>query len=606
MSSSCVFTHQLELVKPITSVVVTSHKTYKDERASKMFKFLRTSRPFFSTPLSKARFSTFNFEPLFQLSEPKNPVSFRKINSEGVRVVRGPNGLDFLQIDPEVLTRVSSEAFTDINFHFRSSHLRLLRKVFDDPESSANDRFVAYELLRNAVISSARILPSCQDTGTAIAIGWRGERILTGSSDDASVSQGAFEAYRDHNFRYSQVAPLSMFKEKNTGTNLPCQVDIFLNNKNPLEYKFLFVAKGGGSANKTQLFQRTKALLREDELEKFLTEQVAALGTAACPPYHLAVVIGGLSAEQTLKTVKLLSCKYYDDLPTTGDEFGRAFRDLEWERKLLGIGEKLGIGAQFGGKYFLHDARVLRLPRHGASLPIGLGVSCSADRQALAKITPEGVFLEQLETDPAQYLPHDLPAEDTMYTARLDIDELGMDGLRRELSKLPVKTRITLTGSLIVARDIAHARLADMLKAGKSLPEYFKQYPVYYAGPAKKPGDHPAGSFGPTTAGRMDPYLNDFMKAGGSFVSIGKGNRSPQAVAACRANGGFYLGSIGGAAAAVAESFIKKVEVVDFPELGMEAVWKIKVKEFPCFVVIDDKGGDFFKDLGQEILRGRA
>ena len=548
--------------------------------------------------------SGFRHESLFQSG--LNPVKteYRKlsINPDDVSVVKGPDGLDFLRISPETLTKLSEAALTDINFLFRSAHLSSLRRIFDDVESSANDRFVAYELLRNATISAARILPSCQDTGTAIALCNRGERVLTGGSDEAAISEGVYNAYRSNNFRYSQMAPLSMFQEKNTGTNLPMQIDFALN-KNPTEYSFLFVAKGGGSANKSQLMQKTKALLRESELEAFITERLAALGTAACPPYHLALVIGGLSAEQCLKSVKLLSCKYYDSLPTSGSDLGRAFRDTEWESRVLKIGQKLGIGAQFGGKYFLHDARVLRLPRHGASLPIGMGVSCSADRQALAKITEEGVFLEQLEQEPSRFLPELVPHEQEV--VHLDMEELGMQGLLKALSKLPVKARVSLTGSLVVARDIAHARIAENLRAGKGLPEYLLKYPVYYAGPAKKPDDHASGAFGPTTAGRMDPYLSEFQAEGGSKISIGKGNRSEQAVQSCQKNGGFYLGSIGGAAAALAESFIKDVQVIDFAELGMEAVWKIRVENFPAFIVIDDKGNDFFKEISEDIRLGR-
>jgi fumarate hydratase, class I len=545
----------------------------------------------------------FRFAPLFD--NEANPVhtQFRKLDVSGsMHVVKGPDGLEFLKIDPQVLTELTTQAVTDINYFFRTAHLSSLRRIFDDPDSSANDKFVAYELLRNATISSARILPSCQDTGTGLALCHRGERILTGGGDEEAIARGVYESFKRNNFRYSQVAPLTMFKEQNTGTNLPCQVDIHLGH-DPLKYEFLFIAKGGGSANKTQLIQKTKAVLRDEELEAFITERLSALGTAACPPYHLALVIGGLSAEQCLKAVKLLSCKALDGLPNHGSELGQAFRDLEWEKRVLEIGTRLGIGAQFGGKYFLHDARVLRLPRHGASLPIGIGVSCSADRQAQAYISPEGVYLEQLEQDPGRFLPSGIPTEGE--ALKFDIDRLGMKGILSCLSKLPVSTRISLTGTMVVARDIAHAKIAERVRSGGEIPAYLRDYPVYYAGPAKKPDGKASGSFGPTTAGRMDPYLSELQSRGGSLITIGKGNRSDQAVVACKDHGGFYLGSIGGVAAALAESFIKSVEVLDFEELGMEAVWKIKVTDFPAFVVIDDKGNDFYKGLAEDIRLGR-
>ena len=546
----------------------------------------------------------FRYTPFFNESANPVQVSYRKLDlGSGIKVSRGPDGADFLNIDPSVLSALTKEAMTDINYFFRTAHLSSLRSILDDPDASANDKFVAYELLRNATISSARVLPSCQDTGTGVIVCHRGERILTGGGDEEALSKGVYDSFKENNFRYSQLAPLSMFKEVNTGTNLPCQVDI-LHGHDPLKYDFLFVAKGGGSANKTQLIQKTKAVLREEELEAFITERLSALGTAACPPYHLALVIGGLSAEQCLKTVKLVSCKALDGLPTEGSELGHAFRDLDWEKRVLQIGTRLGIGAQFGGKYFLHDARVVRLPRHGASVPIGIGVSCSADRQALAHITPEGVFLEQLEQDPARFLPAGIPPEGE--ALKLDIDKLGMEGLLSAVSKLPVSTRVTLSGTLVVARDIAHAKIAERIRSGGDLPSYIRDYPVYYAGPAKKPDSKASGSFGPTTAGRMDPYLAEFQSRGGSLISIGKGNRSDQAVNSCKKYGGFYLGSIGGVAAALAESFIKSVEVLDFEDLGMEAVWKIKVADFPAFVVIDNKGNDFYKSLAEDIRLGKA
>jgi fumarate hydratase class I len=472
-----------------------------------------------------------------------------------------------------------------------------------DPEASGNDKFVALELLKNASIAASRVLPSCQDTGTATIVGYRGERVLTGGLrvDEEAISRGVYEAYQFNNFRYSQVAPLSMFVEQNTRTNLPCQMDICLGS-NPLEYELLYIAKGGGSANKAQLFQKTKALLREQDLEEFLTATMASLGTAACPPYHLAVVIGGTSAEMAMKTMKLVSCKFLDNLPLTGNEYGRAFRDMQWERRLQEKAKELGVGAQFGGKYFVHDVRVVRLPRHGASLPVAIGVSCSADRQAVGRITPDGAFLEKLEEDPGHFLPPPAvvskimgsEACETSPVVKLDLRGLPMSKIIEKLNECPVKTRLAITGTIVVARDIAHSRIAEAVRQGKKLPDYLTKYPIYYAGPAKKPEGSASGSFGPTTAGRMDPYVPLFQEMNASLVMIGKGNRSKEVVDSCKKFGGFYLGSIGGAAAILAQNSIKKVEVLDMSELGMEAVWKIEVEDFPAFVVIDNKGNDFY------------
>ena len=503
-------------------------------------------------------------------------------------------GEQFLRVPGSALRTLSATAFGDIAHLLRPKHLSQLRKILDDPEASENDRFVAMELLKNANIASARVLPGCQDTGTAIVMGKRGHRVLTDGNDDEYLSGGAFDAYTDLNLRYSQVAPLDMFSEKNTGNNLPAQVDIYGTKGN--QYDFMFIAKGGGSANKTFLYQQTKALLNTGSLESFLQEKIKTIGTSACPPYHLAVVIGGLSAELTLKTVKLASTKYLDDLPTTGDASGRAFRDLAWEDYILKMTQNLGIGAQFGGKYFCHDVRVVRLPRHGASCPVGIGVSCSADRQIKAKITEDGVFLEKLEEDVSKYLPE--PSDDDLsdHVVRIDMDNLTMDELRQELSKYPVRTRLSLTGTIVVARDIAHAKMLAKIESGEGLPQYAKDHVIYYAGPAKTPEGYASGSFGPTTAGRMDAYVDAFMKAGGSYVTLAKGNRSKAVTKACKDNGGFYLGSIGGPAAILAKNCIKKVEVLDNEEDGMEAVWKIEVEDFPAFIVVDDKGDDFFKE----------
>lgn len=510
-----------------------------------------------------------------------------------------------LSVPSEALRALSSTAFADVAHLLRPAHLGQLRKILDDPEASDNDRFVAMELLKNANIASARILPGCQDTGTAIVMGKRGHLVLTDGDDEEYLSQGAYDAYTKLNLRYSQVAPLSMFKEKNTGTNLPAQVDVY--GAKGDEYNFLFIAKGGGSANKTFLYQQTKALLNTGSLEAFLTEKIKTIGTSACPPYHLAVVIGGLSAEQNLKTVKLASTKYYDTLPTEGDPnaSGRAFRDVEWENHILDITRNLGIGAQFGGKYFCHDVRVIRLPRHGASCPVGIGVSCSADRQVKGKITKDGVFIEALETDVSKYLPEvtdehlsgsDGPAAEVEEVVKIDLNSMSMTELRAKLSTYEVRTRLSLTGTIVVARDIAHAKMLEKIESGEGLPDYAKDNIIYYAGPAKTPDGYASGSFGPTTAGRMDAYVGKFMENGGSFVTLAKGNRSRQVTNACKKYGGFYLGSIGGPAAILAKNCIKNVEVLDNEEDGMEAVWKIDVKDFPAFIVVDDKGDDFFKE----------
>ncbi|HKP96228.1 MAG TPA: fumarate hydratase [Fibrobacteria bacterium] len=531
----------------------------------------------------------------YQTPFPLGPdgTRYRLLTSEHVSVERF-GGKDVLRVEPEGLRKLAQAAFTDVNFLLRSAHLAKLRAILDDPEASDNDRFVADTLLKNAVIAAKGQLPSCQDTGTAIVIGEKGEAVWTGGVDEAALEEGIFRTYRDENLRYSQMAPVSMFEEKNTGSNLPAQIDIHAGQGD--EYHFLFLAKGGGSANKTFLFQETKSLLNEKSLEKFLREKLFSLGTAACPPYHLAVVIGGTSAEAALKAVKLASAGYYDNLPVTGTGSGQAFRDPAWEERIVRLAQESRIGAQFGGKYFVHDVRVLRLPRHAASCPVGIGVSCSADRNIKAKITREGIFLEQLETDPARFLPPAGAGADAKPVA-IDLNR-PMAEIRAELSRHPIKTRLSLSGPLIVARDVAHARIKQMLDAGSPMPQWLKDHPVYYAGPAKTPEGMASGSFGPTTAGRMDGYVDEFMAKGGSLVMLAKGNRSPVVREACAKHGGFYLGSIGGPAAILAQENILKVEIVDFADLGMEAVRRIWVKDFPAFVVVDDKGGDFFKGMG--------
>jgi fumarate hydratase, class I len=537
----------------------------------------------------------YRHSPLFPLGKDTTP--YRKITSEGVRVEK-VMGEEVVVVAPEAMRALAEAAFGDISHLLRPAHLKQLRAILDDPEASDNDKFVAYDFLRNANIASGGVLPMCQDTGTAIIMGKKGRLIWTDGSDEAALAEGARDAYLKRNLRYSQLAPISMFEEKNTRNNLPAQVEIYAEGQGDYEsaYKFLFIAKGGGSANKAFLFQGTPSILTHDRLLAFLKEKILTLGTAACPPYHLAIVIGGASAELTMKTVKLASTKYYDTLPTTGSEDGHAFRDLDMEQEVLKLTQSLGVGAQFGGKYFCHDVRVVRLPRHGASLPIGLGVSCSADRQAVGKITRDGVFLEELEHNPAQYLPDVDATKLGGEVVQIDLNR-PMAEILATLSRYPIKTRLSLSGPMIVARDLAHAKLRERLESGQGLPGYFKNHPVYYAGPAKTPEGYASGAFGPTTAGRMDSFVDAFQAAGGSMVSVAKGNRSPQVRDACRKHGGFYLASIGGAAANLAEHCIKKVEVVEYPELGMEAIWRIEVENFPAFIVIDDKGNDFFKEL---------
>ncbi len=531
------------------------------------------------------------FADLFPVSADETP--YRKLTGEHVSVERF-GGRDILVVDPAALTLLAEAAFRDISHLLRPGHLAQLRAIMDDPEASPNDRFVALELMKNANISAAMILPMCQDTGTAIILGKKGQRVWTDADDALALSEGVAGAYARLNLRYSQMAPLTLYDEVNTGNNLPAQIDLMATEGEA--YKFLFMAKGGGSANKTFLYQQTKALLNPQSLMAFLHEQVRSLGTAACPPYHLAIVIGGTSAEATLKTVKLASARYLDGLPTEGTKAGHAFRDLEMEAAVLEMTRTLGIGAQFGGKYFCHDVRVVRLPRHGASCPVGIGVSCSADRQALGKITRDGVFLEQLEADPAKYMPD--VREDKLSDDVVPIDlNRPMAEIQAELSRHPIKTRVSLTGPMIVARDIAHAKLKERLDAGEALPEYIRDLPVYYAGPAKTPEGLPSGSFGPTTAGRMDAYVDQFQAAGGSLVMIAKGNRSKAVTDACARHGGFYLGSVGGAAARLALDSIRKVEVLEYPELGMEAIWRIEVENFPAFIIVDDKGNDFFRQV---------
>ncbi|MBR7830210.1 fumarate hydratase [Actinospica sp. MGRD01-02] len=526
----------------------------------------------------------------------KDETEYRLLTSEGVSTVEAA-GRTFLQVEPEALRLLTAEAMHDIAHFLRTDHLRQLASIMNDPEASPNDRFVALDLLKNANIAAAGVLPMCQDTGTAIVMGKRGQNVLTDGHDDAHIARGVYDAYTKLNLRYSQMAPLTMWDEKNTGSNLPAQIELYATAGDA--YKFLFMAKGGGSANKSYLYQETKAILNPKALLAFLEQKIRSLGTAACPPYHLAIVIGGTSAEFALKTAKYASAHYLDALPAEGSMLAHGFRDREFEQEVFELTRRLGIGAQFGGKYFCHDVRVVRLPRHGASLPVAIAVSCSADRQALAKITPEGVFLEQLEKDPARFLPETTDEHLDDDVVRIDLNR-PMTEIRNELTKYPVKTRLSLTGTLVVARDIAHAKLKELLDAGKPLPDYIKNHPVYYAGPAKTPEGYASGSFGPTTAGRMDSYVDQFQAAGGSFVMLAKGNRSKQVTDACRAHGGFYLGSIGGPAARLAQDCIKKVEVLDYAELGMEAVWRIEVEDFPAFIVVDDKGNDFFTDPGDD------
>jgi fumarate hydratase class I len=533
----------------------------------------------------------FNYQPLFEFGPDETP--YRKLSTDGVEIIT-VNGQDFLQIQPGVLRLLARQAFDDVAHLLRPSHLAQLKRILDDQESSPNDKFVALELLRNANIAAGRVLPGCQDTGTAIVMAHKGERVLTGGNDGEALSQGIFDAYAERNLRYSQLAPLDMYTEKNTGSNLPAQIEIYADDGD--EYELLFIAKGGGSANKTFLYQETKAVLNPSSLLAFVEAKLKTIGTSACPPYHLALVVGGTSAEFTMKTVKLASARYLDRLPAAGNDYGRAFRDHDMERQVLKIAQQIGVGAQFGGKYFAHDARVIRLPRHGASCPVGLGVSCSADRQAMAKITRDGVFLEQLEENPAQYLPEITDTELDGEVVHLDLNR-PMKEILAELSRYPVATRLSLSGTMVVARDIAHAKLKERLDRGEDLPQYIRDHMVYYAGPAKRPEGRASGSFGPTTAGRMDSYVDLFQSHGGSMVMLAKGNRSTQVTEACKRYGGFYLGSIGGPAARLADHSIRKVDVLEYPELGMEAVWKIEIEDFPAFIVVDDKGNDFYAQL---------
>ena len=533
----------------------------------------------------------FSYSDLLPLGA--DATKYRLVSKEGVSVVKHGDK-EFLQVEPAALVKLTHEAIHDINHYLRAEHLQQLTNIVKDPEASPNDRFVAIDLLKNANIAAGGVLPMCQDTGTALVMGKKGQYVLTTGKDEVAISQGIYDAYTKLNLRYSQMAPVTTWEEKNTGNNLPAQIEIYADSDHQDEYNFMFIAKGGGSANKSFLYQETKAVLNPTAFMAWLDEKLRSIGTAACPPYHLAIVIGGTSAEATVKTAKLASTKYLDSLPTTGDAAtGHGFRDLELEQKVLELTRTLGIGAQFGGKYFCHDVRVVRLPRHGASLPIAIAVSCSADRQAKAKITKDGIFLEVLETDPAHFLPETTDEHLNDDVVVIDLNQ-PMASVLAELSKHPVKTRLSLTGTLVVARDLAHAKIKADMEAGKPMPEYLKNYAVYYAGPAKTPEGYASGSFGPTTAGRMDSYVDYFQKNGGSMVMLAKGNRSKAFTDACNSNGGFYLGSIGGPAARLAQDCIKKVEVLDFEELGMEAVWKIDVVEFPAFIVVDDKGNDFF------------
>jgi fumarate hydratase, class I len=545
--------------------------------------------------VSLPRPSGFRYSPMFPLGPDR--TAWKRLPVEGVRVATC-DGQSVLRIAPDSLSELAFQAFRDVSHLLRPGHLAQLRAILDDEEASANDRFVALDLLKNANISAGGVLPMCQDTGTAIVFGKKGQRVWVDGDEEEALSWGVHRTYTETNLRYSQMAPLSMFEETNTGNNLPVQFDIMAapGEQHADEFHLMFIAKGGGSANKSFLFQETRAILSPERLLKFLETRIKTLGTSACPPYHLAIVIGGTSAEFTLKTVKLASCRWLDALPTGGSNAGHAFRDLEMEQQVLELTRTIGIGAQFGGKYFCHDVRVIRLPRHGASLPVGIGVSCSADRQILAKITPDGVFLEQLETDPAKYLPETVDEHLGGDAVAVNLNK-PMSEIRAQLSRHPVKTRVMLTGTMVVARDIAHAKLQERLDRGEGLPDYIKNHPVYYAGPAKTPEGYATGSFGPTTAGRMDSYVAAFQAAGGSFVMLAKGNRSRAVRDACKQHGGFYLGSVGGPAARLAQDCIRKVEVLEYPELGMEAVWRIEVENFPAFIVIDDKGNDFYDGL---------
>jgi fumarate hydratase, class I len=537
------------------------------------------------------RMPEFRYADLLPLGE--DTTEYRQLTADGI-ATRSAFGRDFLEVEPAVLTLLTETAMRDIAHLLRPGHLGQLRSILDDPEASGNDRFVARDLLQNACIAAGGVLPMCQDTGTAIVMGKRGQQVLTDGRDEEHIARGVYDAYTKLNLRYSQLAPLTMWEEKNTGSNLPAQIELYATDGDA--YKFLFMAKGGGSANKSYLYQETKAVLSPGAMAKFLEEKIRSLGTAACPPYHLAIVVGGTSAEFALKTAKYASARYLDTLPEAGSAAAHGFRDTELEQQVLEITRRAGIGAQFGGKYFCHDVRVIRLPRHGASCPVAIAVSCSADRQALGKITRDGVFLERLETDPAQYLPDTSEEELDTDVVRIDLSR-PMDEIRAELSKYPIKTRLALTGPMVVARDIAHAKISERLARGEPMPTYLRDHAVYYAGPAKTPEGYASGSFGPTTAGRMDSYVDEFQAAGGSLVMLAKGNRSAAVTEACRKHGGFYLGSIGGAAAKLARECITKVEVHEYPELGMEAVWKIEVRDFPAFIIVDDKGNDFFGDV---------
>jgi fumarate hydratase class I len=544
----------------------------------------------------------FSYSDLLPIGEDK--TKYRLVSKEGVSVVK-LGDKEFLQVEPSALEKLSAEAIHDINHYLRAEHLQQLTNIVKDPEASPNDRFVAIDLLKNANIAAGGVLPMCQDTGTALVMGKKGQFVLTTGKDEVAISQGIYDAYTSLNLRYSQMAPVTTWEEKNTGNNLPAQIEIYADSDHQDEYNFMYIAKGGGSANKSFLYQETKAVLNPTSFMNWLDEKLRSIGTAACPPYHLAIVIGGTSAEHTVKTAKLASTKYLDSLPTSGDAAtGHGFRDIELEQKVLELTRTLGIGAQFGGKYFCHDVRVVRLPRHGASLPIAIAVSCSADRQAKAKITKDGIFLEELERDPAHFLPETTDEHLNDNVVAIDLNQ-PMANVLAELSKHPVKTRLSLTGTLVVARDLAHARIKAMMDEGKPMPEYLKNHAVYYAGPAKTPEGYASGSFGPTTAGRMDSYVDYFQANGGSMVMLAKGNRSKAVTDACNSHGGFYLGSIGGPAARLAQDCIKKVEVLDFEELGMEAVWKIDVVDFPAFIVVDDKGNDFFAETSKPMMIGK-
>ena len=552
--------------------------------------------------LRRQKMPEFIYEDLLPLGP--DTTTYRRLDIDGVSTFTA-DGRTFLKVTPAAIERLTEVAIHDINHYLRSEHLGQLASILKDPEASPNDRFVALDLLKNANISAGGVLPMCQDTGTALVMAKKGQQVLTDEKDEVTISRGIYNAYTTLNLRYSQLAPVNTWQEKNTGNNLPAQIEIYSSTEHPEEYEFLFIAKGGGSANKSFLYQETKAILNPKSFMAWLDEKLRSIGTAACPPYHLAIVIGGTSAEYTSKVAKLASTKYLDSLPTTGNEMtGRAMRDLELEQEVFKLTQTLGIGAQFGGKYFCHDVRVIRLPRHGASLPIAIAVSCSADRQAKAKITKNGVFIEQLETDPVHFMPETIEGSLDGDVVEIDLN-LPMDEIRKTLSNYPIKTRLSLTGTMVVARDLAHAKLKELVDSGKPLPDYFKKYAVYYAGPAKTPEGYASGSFGPTTAGRMDSYVDYFQRLGGSMVMIAKGNRSKQVTDACATNGGFYLGSIGGPAARLAQDCIKKVEVLDYEELGMEAVWKIEVENFPAFIVVDDKGNDFFAETSKPLSIGR-